>query len=280
MAETKSRERAPLRCRCSGGVWLLAGLIVAFGSIAGAHADSGETEEVQGTTFLENLKIGSVVVACLPGGECADQGGALLKGFDPIGFGDPQEIGETTEGLEFDTTIQGTAFGGVEGRKVSGADADRFCWTAPLTQTGGGPSFRKPSGSLVCVEVRRDPSCGAASNPNSCGPTSCGNRSILLKAGRDGDPICRAVAQQMAQSITFGERSFEMVIGIDIDRAGENGSVTVATCAGFKPVCSNPSAPVNQARILNTIPLAAVDTPKLVKMGGLWCDTKTGKCFP
>jgi hypothetical protein len=256
---------------------LLASLLVALGSVAGAHADSGEPVEVQGTTLLDNLNIGSAVVACLPGGECVDQGGALLKGFDPNLFADPQEVGDAAT-LEVNTSVQGTGFGGVEGRTVAGVAADRFCWSAPLTTTGGGPASRKPSGSLVCVEVRNAPTCTATSNPNSCGPTSCGNRSILLKAGRDGDPICRTVAQQMAQSITFGVRSFEMVIGFDVDRIGENGSVTVATCAGFKPVCSDPDLATADTRVLNTVPLAAVDTPKLVKMGGLWCDTKTGKC--
>jgi hypothetical protein len=256
---------------------LLASLLVALGSVAGAHAVSGEPVEVQGTTLLDNLNIGSAVVACLPGGECVDQGGALLKGFDPNVFGDPQEVSGAPV-LEGTTAIQGTAFGGVEGRTVGGVAADRFCWSAPLTTTGGGPASRKPSGSLVCVEVRPDNSCTAGSA--SCGPTSCGNRSILVRSGQAGDAVCRNIAQQMAQSVTFGELNFEMIIGFDVDQIGETASATVATCANFRPVCSDPAAPSATTKLLNTIPLAAVATPKIIYMSGVYCDTKTGKCWP
>jgi hypothetical protein len=115
----------------------------------------------------------------------------------------------------------------------------------------------------------------------SCGPTSCGSGAIRLRAGRDGDPICNFLAAEMAGSITFVEEDFEAVIGFDVDNASQNGSVTVATCAGFKPVCvANPAAPVANAIAKNSIPMAVIHTPHLVKINGAWCDTHTGKGCP
>lgn len=259
------------------GLWLVVGLAFAIGGGAAAYAASGETPEVQGTTFAE-LNVGDVAVACLPGGECVDEGGALLKAFDPDEFANVQEVSDGDgSALDLGVTVVGTGFGLFEGRTVGGNSDDRFCWTFPPPT--GGPASRRPSGKVVCVDVVQDPTCAATSNPTSCGPTSCSSGAIRLRAGRDGDPICTFLAAELAQSVTFGERDLEAVIGFDVDTASQNGSVTLATCAGFKPVCvANPATPVSNASVLNSIPLAVVHTPHLVQMGGKWCDTHTGKC--
>jgi hypothetical protein len=125
------------------------------------------------------------------------------------------------ETIEAGVSVQGMQEVGIVGKENAAASFDEVCVTVDVR--GGPPRDR---GKLVCVDIVPAAAC------TDCTTSSC-NAAVPVEPESE---LCADVLSELQTGYVINGLGY--VIEVDLRLAGESGSTTIHTCAGFAHRCT------------------------------------------